>query len=138
MSQVQRERARQRAYLVQSMQIQSTTGGTPLLPSATQEGGGLRRRARIDANQPEVVKALRKIGAKVAITAQLGNGFPDLAVAYRGKWFLMEVKDGTLSPSARKLSDEERDFHAEFCGHAPVHVVENPEDAIRVVTGGKR
>ena len=98
----------------------------------------MRRRARIDANQTEVVQALRKIGAMVAVTARLGNGFPDLAVAYRGKWFLMEVKDGTLAPSARKLTDEEKKFHAEYAKQAPVYVVDSVDDAIRVITGSPR
>ena len=94
----------------------------------------MRRKARIDANQVDIVIALRQIGAKVASTAQLGKGFPDLAVAYRGRWYLLEVKDGDLAPSARKLSDEEKLWHEEFGTQAPIHVVHSVDEAIRTIT----
>ena len=41
-------------------------------------------------------------GAHVAVTSGCGQGFPDLVCSFRGRWYLLECKDGTLSPSARE------------------------------------
>ena len=76
----------------------------------------MRRAAKIDANQPEIVGALREVGASVAITSAVGDGFPDLVVGFRGFNFLMEIKDGTKPPSARKLTDDQIEFHADWLG----------------------
>ena len=43
----------------------------------------MRQDARKDANQTQIVDALRGVGATVAITSMLGHGFPDLVVGYR-------------------------------------------------------
>ena len=94
----------------------------------------MRQAAKVDANQPDVVSALRKIGAKVYVASSFGKGFPDLIVGFRGAFYLLEVKDGSKPPSARKLTPEQQEFHAEWAGY-PVHVVESAEQAIAVVTG---
>ncbi|HJP47915.1 hypothetical protein [Acinetobacter venetianus] len=44
----------------------------------------MRRAAKIDANQTEIVKALRKFGASVQSLASTGKGCPDLLVGFRG------------------------------------------------------
>lgn len=93
----------------------------------------MRRAARVDANHGEIVAALRKIGATVTSTAGVGNGFPDLAVGWRGMTLLLEVKDGSKPPSAKQLTDDERKWHAEWRGHADV--VESVEEALRAVMG---
>lgn len=93
----------------------------------------MRRAAKIDRNQPEIVKALRAVGAKVMPMHFVGNGFPDLLVNYKGRLLLLEVKDGELSPCRKKLTEDERDFHAEF--NLPgqvVFTVESVDDAFRV------
>lgn len=93
----------------------------------------MRRAAKIDRNQPEIVKALRAVGAKVMPMHFVGNGFPDLLVNYRGKLVLLEVKDGELSTSRKKLTPDERDFFDEF--NAPgtvVYVVESVDHAFDV------
>lgn len=66
----------------------------------------MRRSARTDRNQSEIVAALRKRGAVCILTSQLKNAF-DVLVAFNGKLFIMEIKDGELPPSARKLTDGE-------------------------------
>jgi hypothetical protein len=76
---------------------------------------------RIDANQTEIVTALRCAGAWVYSTAALGGGFPDLLCYARGMFFLLEVKDGNKPPSARKLTEAEAAFVSSCPG--PVHVV---------------
>jgi len=80
----------------------------------------IRRAAKVDANQPEIVAALRKAGASVTPLHAVGSGFPDLAVGYRGTNHLLEVKDGAKPPSARKLTDDEAAWHATWRGSAAV------------------
>lgn len=96
----------------------------------------MRRAAKTDYSQADIVECLRKIGAKVAITSALGNGFPDLCVAFRGKWYLLEVKDDRLPPSRRRLTEDERLWHEEFSPYAPVIVVHNRIEALKVVCAG--
>lgn len=85
----------------------------------------MRRAARIDGNQPELVKELKKIGAVVADTSRLGDGFPDLVVAYKGKNYLVEVKDPSQPPSKRRLTPKEKKFLGVW--PAPCFVVETLE-----------
>jgi hypothetical protein len=94
----------------------------------------MRRAARIDDNHNEIVGALRDIGATVKSTAIL-KGFVDIVVGYRGKNYLMEIKDGSKVPSRRKLTPDEQVFHDEWKGEALI--VESVEDAIRAL-GAKR
>ena len=87
--------------------------------------------AKIDRNQPEIVAALRKAGASVAITSTAGQGFPDLVVGYRGVSYLIEVKDGELPPSARKLTTAQVKFRDNWRGHYAV--VKSVEEALAVI-----
>lgn len=87
----------------------------------------MRRAANIDSNQPEIVKALRQIGASVQHLHAVGQGCPDLLVGYRGVNVLLEVKDGAKFPSQRELNAAERDWHATWGGS--VAIVETPEEA---------
>ena len=89
------------------------------------------RARRIDANQNEVVDALRRLGASVWVTSSLGNGFPDIVVGSRGRNFFLELKDGTRPPSEQKLTDAEREFFQTWRGH--VVVVRSVEEAIAAV-----
>jgi len=59
---------------------------------ANEERGGVRRRAKVDGNQAEIVEALRQIGCSVQSLASVGDGCPDLLVGYRGRNVLVEVK----------------------------------------------
>jgi len=92
----------------------------------------MRRQARVDANQAEIVEALRKIGASVQPLHAVGQGCPDLLVGWRGIVSLLEVKDGSKPPSARKLTEDQVKWHAEWRGQ--VAVVENVEQAIEAIT----
>lgn len=88
--------------------------------------------ARTDANQAEIVAALRKAGAKVYVSSSFGQGFPDLIVGYQGRFVLLEIKDGAKPPSARKLTKDQVKFHAEWTG-LPLYVVESIGAAFRAV-----
>lgn len=93
------------------------------------------RRAAVDANQSVIVDALRKAGCSVTPTHQAGKGFPDLACGYRGKTFLLEVKDGDKPPSARKLTPDQVDWHGAWLGHkAVVCSVAEAFEAVGIVT----
>jgi len=94
----------------------------------------MRRAARVDDNQTEIVTALRAIGATVEIISMVGRGVPDLLVGLNGINHLLEIKDIHKPPSKRKLTPDEVMWHAEWNGD--VRVVYSPEDAISVVTFG--
>ena len=89
----------------------------------------MRTAAKVDANQAEIVKYLRAIpGCKVAITSMVGNGFPDIAVAWMGTNYLFEIKDGNKPPSKRKLTPAERKFHGMWQHAGQVDIVTCVED----------
>jgi len=94
----------------------------------------VRHHAKIDANQPEIVKALRSVGCSVQSLATVGKGCPDLLVGYRSVNLLMEVKDGSLAPARRRLTPLEDSWHALWKGRC--YVVENVEQALAVVKTG--
>lgn len=94
-------------------------------------GPGMRRAARVDDNQGQIVDALRRVGCSVWSLAGVGKGFPDLAVGFRGRNLFLEVKDGSKPPCKRKLTPDEEAFHASWRGH--VAVVESVDDALKIV-----
>ncbi len=80
----------------------------------------------MDSNQPAVVKALRDIGVSVKVVSET-KGFCDIIAGYRGVNVLLEIKDGSLPPSARKLTADEQAFHDTWAGQ--IAIVTSPEDA---------
>lgn len=85
----------------------------------------MRRAARRDDNETEIVKALRKAGAYVAYI----DSPCDLIIGFKNKTLLLEVKDGRKPPSARKLTPNEQKFHDEWIG-GPLHVVTCVQEAL--------
>lgn len=92
----------------------------------------MRRAAKVDANQPAIVAALREAGATVQSLAAIGDGCPDLLVGYQGVTLLMEIKDGTKPPSARRLTPDQLAWHGAWRGGA-LSVVMDEEGAIRAL-----
>ena len=88
----------------------------------------MRRAARRDDNEKEIVIALRKAGAHVSFLDEPC----DLLVGYKGKTICLEVKDGNKPPSARKLTPNEQKFHDEWTG-GPLHIVTCVQEAIDVL-----
>lgn len=86
---------------------------------------------RTDANQSEIVSALRKVGASVLDLSKVGHSCPDLLVGFRGKNYLLEIKDGAKKPSARKLRDNQVEFFAAWLGQ--VAKAESVDDALRAI-----
>jgi Holliday junction resolvase len=74
-----------------------------------------RRAAKVDANQPEIVKAFRSLGWYVLIISQLKNCC-DIIVSKNGRTIAIEIKDGSKPPSQQKLSDGELKFKNEWKG----------------------
>ena len=90
----------------------------------------MRRAARADDNQAEVVKALRAIGAEVTHLHRLGGGVCDLLVSFRQRWLCMEVKDGSKPPSERRLTPDEQAWIGRQ--KAAVYIVNSPGEAVRL------
>lgn len=93
----------------------------------------MRRAAKTDSNHKEIMKIFRDLGCTVFSTHMVGKGFPDMVVGYRCANYLVEVKDGSLAPSRRKLTPDEQEFVDGWNG--TVSIVETIQDAINLVTG---
>ena len=91
----------------------------------------MRRAAKVDANQTEIVNALRQVGASVQSLAATGKGVPDLLVGFRGVNWLLEIKDGRKVKSARKLTEDQVVWHQIWRGR--VYVVESVEQAVKIL-----
>lgn len=91
----------------------------------------MRRAAKIDRNQPEIVKVLRQVGASVQQIHAIGKGCPDILVGFRGVNYVFEIKDGALIPSAKKLTPDETEWFQSWRGNA--QVVETVADVLRVL-----
>lgn len=85
-----------------------------------------RRAARIDENQPAIVKALESAGALVLSLAAVGKGCADLLVYRAGRFYLLEVKNPAKPKGDRALTPDQVKWHARW----PVTVVETPEAAL--------
>ncbi|MEQ1067238.1 hypothetical protein ABLB96_15100 [Acinetobacter sp. XH1741] len=92
----------------------------------------MRRAAKVDANQTEIVKALRQVGASVQSLASTGKGCPDLLVGFRGTNYLMEIKDGQKVKSARKLTPDQIEWHESWRGK--IYVIESTDQALEVIS----
>jgi Holliday junction resolvase len=91
----------------------------------------MRRAAKIDDNQTEIVNALRKVGACVFSTAGQAKGFPDLVVGFKGVNYLLEVKDSNKPSSAQALTPDQVKFHAMWVGQ--IAVVNSVEQALKAI-----
>ena len=84
----------------------------------------MRRAARVDQNQAQVVSALRAAGAYVWII-----GLPvDLLVGYKNHTFLVEIKDGPK----KKLTNLQEDFFKNWSGSTLARI-DGPEAALRMI-----
>lgn len=86
---------------------------------------------KVDANQGEIVEALRKVGCSVQLLHMVGKGCPDLLVGWQGLNIAIEVKDGSKPPSARKLTPDQQQWHDTWRGQ--VTVVCSADEALKAV-----
>ena len=87
----------------------------------------MRHAARTDANQEEIVKALRAIGAQVVYIKEP----VDLLVGFRGTTHLMEVKD-----SNGRLTKQQAEFLAQWNG-GPAWIVQRVRHGVEIGVGDR-
>lgn len=86
-----------------------------------------------DGNHGEIRNLYRSIpGCVVFDSADVGKGFPDLVVGWMGDVYLIEVKDGSLPPSKRKLTPDEREFNR-LWSNFRYYVVCNADEALQAI-----
>lgn len=95
----------------------------------------MRRAAKSDDNQPQIVKAFRQLGFSVAHTHTIGKGFPDIIVGRGGINTLIEIKDGKKVKSQKQLTADEKEFHENWKGH--IIIIESVEDVIEFSKNSK-
>jgi len=84
----------------------------------------MRHAARIDANQAQIVSALRAAGAYVWIIS-----LPvDLLVGYKGHTFLVEIK----TDAKKRLTALQDDFFNNWSGSTLARI-DSPEAALRMI-----
>ena len=101
-----------------------------------------RGAARTDANQSDVVNALRAADFHVWITSGASKGFPDLMASCWAQGIgpvtvLLEVKDGNKPPARRALTPDQVRFARFFLG--PLAVVYSGAEAVwlmKMIRGG--
>ena len=84
----------------------------------------MRYAARVDANQDQIVVALRAAGAYVWII-----GLPvDLLVGYKGHTFLVEIK----TDAKKRLTALQQDFFKSWDGSTLARI-DSPDAALRMI-----
>lgn len=95
------------------------------MPGRYTRSGYNGRARKVDANQPEIIAALEKIGASV-----FPMGKPlDLLVGYQGVTHILEVKN---ADGKNKLEPDQETFIAEWRGRPPV-IVRTVDDALEAI-----
>jgi len=84
-----------------------------------------------DDNHAQIASDLEATGVSVVDTSGVGNGFGDIVAGWRGVNYILEVKDPTKKPSARKLTKKEVRFHTIWKGQRAV--VETSDQAFAVL-----
>ena len=87
----------------------------------------MRRAARRDHGEQDIVKAMRACGAFVKVINDEGTF--DLLCWYGGRTLLLEIKDGLKPPSARRLTDAEQKFHDEWPGDN-LYIINSVQEAL--------
>ena len=86
----------------------------------------MRIAARTDANQAEIVRALRDAGFSVQLLHRVGQGCPDLLVGQPWSNVLLEVKT-----AKGELTVDEREFLAHWRG--PWAIVRTVQEAMEAM-----
>ena len=77
---------------------------------------------RTDDNHSAVVEELRSVlhDGTVLDASGAGNGFPDLVIGWKGRNYLVELKDPGKPPSRRKLTTAQVGLHQNWQGQIAV------------------
>ena len=76
----------------------------------------MRRAARVDENQSPIVNGLMLLGAKVQLLHAVGQGCPDILVGWKGKNFLIEIKNPDKPAGDQKLTSDQVKWHKFWTG----------------------
>jgi hypothetical protein len=88
----------------------------------------MRYAARVDANQEQIVSAMRAAGASVTIIK-----LPvDLLIGYAGVTCIAEVKDPKSTYGKKGLNKNQRDFQAGWKG-GPLALIDSVESGLRLL-----
>jgi len=92
----------------------------------------MRRAARTDTVQSDIVNELRQLCFSVAVTHRLGDGFPDIVVgdSRDGRNYLFEIKT-----DREILTEKEEKFRDNWKGQWSV--IFSSEDALDVIEKGR-
>jgi Holliday junction resolvase len=84
---------------------------------------------RVDENQREIVRALRACGCTVQHLHEVGDGCPDILVGFRGRNYLLEIKN----PETKgRLTNRQKEWFSTWRGQAAV--VRTAEEALEICT----
>ena len=87
--------------------------------------------AKVDDSQQGCVAVARGIGAFVFLTHQVGRGFPDAVIGYRGKLYLVEFKT-----DKGKLEEDQVQFAQKMDAVGiTVRVIRNPNEMLALLAG---
>jgi hypothetical protein len=84
---------------------------------------------RTDSNQQEIINTLRALGCSVQDLSQVGRGTPDIICGFRGKNFLLEIKN--VADRAPQLTPCEQQWIRKWQGQ--VGVITSIRDALAIV-----
>jgi len=82
---------------------------------------------RVDDNQSQIVRELRRLGMEVVHLHSVAHGCPDILVGYKGRNILLEIKKDEKA----KLTPDQEVWHKMWRGQ--VAVVSNPQAAVKAV-----
>lgn len=89
----------------------------------------MRRNAKVDKNQPLLVKQIRDLGGYVLHTHQLKNAF-DILVGYEGKTYIIEIKN---DPKGKLTSGEQKCKEGFNSVGVDYHIIWNIEQFKKIV-----
>ena len=89
------------------------------------------RPSKKDGNHDEISALFDALSWSVVDTHSLKN-FADLVVSKNGRTIVVEIKDGSLPPSKRRLTDGELAFRGSWQGEYAV--IESPDDVLNLDT----
>lgn len=104
----------------------------------------MRYRTRSDNNQKAIDAALRGVGASVVATGDVGKGFPDRVVGFRGETYLIETKNRewekseSIAHRANHMRTEAQTTFHEVWKGKPIAIAYTPEEALTVIGASQK
>jgi Holliday junction resolvase len=95
----------------------------------------IHHRRRVDENQKVIVKYLRELGMCVIDLSASGGGVMDLLLCYRGKTWMVEIKNPDKPKADQSLTPAQIRVHKEIADvGCEVHVIRTVDEALALVT----